>query len=223
MSVRDKKNFGTTWGPNGPSGHKSADFVCFRPKNRPQKFLKIAFFWLFRGKFDIFFPKFYFCSQIIKNCFWGLFLFQKTVFMQFLAIFDKIKISNFGLILGPKPLIFDHFEAFLNFFFQNFFVFQKCQKMIKKCFPGLFECLKTIFMQLWVIYDNSEILNFSKIFDPKKLFFHFWGVILEILAIFFQKWDFGSKMLRNDPKCLFWAFPGPKHYPYAILRHIWQT
>ena len=58
-----KKILAGLWDCPDPIGHKSADFVCFRPNNRPQKFLKIAFFWLFRAKNTFFFVKNVFLPQ----------------------------------------------------------------------------------------------------------------------------------------------------------------
>ena len=74
-----KKTFRTTCGPNGPSGHKSIDFVCFLPKNGPQKLLKIAFFGFLGVNLTFFFQNFIFATKSQKMFFEGFF-YSKRLF-----------------------------------------------------------------------------------------------------------------------------------------------
>ena len=163
----------------------------------------LAFFWLI---WHFFFKKNNFSPQMTKNGFWGLFLFPKTVFMQFLAILGNFKFWIFYRHWRSKMHIFDHFGALLNFFFQNFVLPTNCQETIKTWFCWLFSCPKIIFMQFWAIYDDSKILNFWKIFEWKMHFFSLLRGHFELFADFFSKIIFSSKNSQKWEKMLVWCF-----------------
>ena len=165
MSVCHKKKFWPDFGiARTPSATNRPTLSVSGQKIDHRNFWKSPFLGLFWAKNTFFVTKIFFRSQMMKNAFWGLFLFPKTCFMHFLAKFDKIKIWIFGVLWGSKMVIFQLLHAFLDFFFQNFFLLQKCQEMIKKRFSRLLLALKIILIRFWTRYDNSKTLNFFTIF-----------------------------------------------------------
>ena len=199
MSVCNKKFLRGLGNPTDLPATKSADFVCFRPKNRPQKFRKITFFWLFWDKFDIFFSKFFFSPQMTKNGFWGLFLFPKTVFMHFLTILSKFKFLIFDPLWRSKMHIFDHFGALLDFFFQNFVLPTNYQQTIKKCFfhSKIFQKFKIL--ELSYMAQNCIKMIFGHKKSQQKCF-------LMVSGQFEGKNCFWKKKSKRAPKWSKYAF-----------------
>ena len=118
-------------------------------------------------------------------------------------------------------IIFQPWYGFLDFFFQNFLLFQKCQEIVHKRFYRLLLRLNIIFMQFWTIYDNSKILIFLKIFDQKMNCFSLLRGQYGNFGNFFFKMKFWAKIVQKCLKMVNLSFSRSQTLPLCNLEQYW--
>ena len=112
----------------------------------------------------------FFCSQTPFSC-------------TFWSNLTKVKFEFLGSFGGQKWSFLRFYMCFLNFFFEKIFGSQNVRKYVKNVFLGFICAWRWFLCRFGPSTTILKFWNFWQFFTQKRLFFHFWGVILEF---FFQ-------------------------------------